>query len=86
MSTNESDRRGRNGKRLDGRMLATQVAHEVNQMMLAQAFITAKSAGLELLVMKHDGVPRIVPCDEGKRDDRLLVNVTNGIVRKSWVG
>jgi hypothetical protein len=82
MSDNRTERRKRNGKRLDGRGLAIQVAQEVEGMMLAQAFVTIRSAGLELQIFKHDGVPRPVP--DNKRDDRVMVNVVQGFIKKSW--
>lgn len=52
-------------------------------MMLAQAYTTAKSAGLKLRVTKLDGVPR-----KGyKEDDNdyLNVEVVGGYVQKAWL-
>lgn len=83
MSDNRIQRRSARGKRLDGRGLAIQVAKEVEGMMLAQAFVVVRSAGLELQINKHDGVPRLMPC--GKRDDRVMVDVVSGFIKKSWV-
>jgi hypothetical protein len=82
MSNNKSEYRHRNGGRLEGRALAVRVAQEVNGMMVAQAYVTAKSAGFRLQINKNDGVPR----QGGAQADgeRVMVDVVSGFVAKSW--
>ena len=82
MSNNKTEYRRRNGGRLEGTALAVRVAQEVNGMMLAQAFVTVKSAGFKLLINKNDGVPRA----GGTQEDgaKVMVDVVSGFVRKSW--
>ncbi len=82
MSDSTTERRRRNGSRLEGRALAMRVAQEVNGMMLAQAFVVARSAGFPMLINKHDGVPvqGRAPAD----GPRVMVDVVSGFVRKSW--
>lgn len=82
---NKDDHLGRKGNRLEGRALAASVAHELNGMMLAQAWVTARSANLKLNVNKIDGLLRQVTNDE-QRDDRIMVDVVSGFIRKSWAG
>jgi hypothetical protein len=86
MSDNKGTYRRTNGSRLEGNALAARVAQEVNGMMLAQAFVVARSAGFKLKINKHDGVPRLASHDEARRDDRVLVDIVGGFVRKSWAG
>jgi hypothetical protein len=86
MSDNKGTYRRANGCRLEGSALAARVAQEVSGMMLAQAYVVAKSAGFQLRINKHDGVPRLASLNEAKRDDRVTVDVIGGFVRKSWVG
>lgn len=82
MNDNKTERRRRNGSRLEGRALAMRVAQEVNGMMLAQAFVVTKSAGFQLLINKHDGVPvRGRVCEDGTK---VMVDVVSGFVDKSW--
>jgi hypothetical protein len=84
MSTKIAARRHADGSSLDGRALTKRVAHEVKGMPLAQAFVTARAAGYQLLIAKHDGVPRDAEVD--RCDDRIVVNVVQGLVADSWVG
>jgi hypothetical protein len=81
MGNNKSEYR-RKGGRLEGHALSAVVAKEVNGMMLAQAYVIAKSAGFKLQINKYDGVPRqgLVASD----GERVMVDVVSGIVRKSW--
>ena len=82
MSDSRTERRRQNGGRLEGRALAIRVAQEVNGMMLAQAYVVAKSAGFPLSINKHDGVPRSSPpLDAGTK---VMVDVVGGFVSKSW--
>ena len=77
----ENTYRSAKGRRLDGSALAARVAQELNGMLLAQAFIVAKSAGFRLRVNKLDGVPR----ETYVFDDTVHVDVIGGFVRKSWI-
>ena len=72
-----------NGRRVEGRGLAIRISQDVKGMLLAQAFVVAKSAGFYLLVNKLDGVPhKAVPLYDR---DTINVEVINGVVKKSWV-
>lgn len=71
-----------NGRRVDGFGLAAKVAHEIVGMMLAQAFVVTRAAGLELCVNKLDGVPH--PHVSRSGADPINVDVVGGFVRKSW--
>jgi len=82
MSDGRTERRRQNGGRLEGRALAMRVAQEVNGMMLAQAFVTVKSAGFKLLINKNDGVPRSGGVSEDGH--KVMVDVVRGFVSKSW--
>ncbi len=82
MNDSRTERRRPNGSRLEGRALAARVAQEVNGMMLAQAFVTARSAGFPLRINKTDGVPRQGFVDEP--GTKVMVDVIGGFVRKSW--
>lgn len=84
MSTKIADRRRANGSSLDGRALTNRVALEVKGMPLAQAFATVRAAGYQLLIAKHDGVPR--PSEVDHLDDRIVVNVVQGLITDSWAG
>ena len=77
---NEKTYRSAKGRRLDGNALAVRVAQGLNGMLLAQAYIVAKSAGFKLRVNKLDGVPR----ETDVLDDMVHVDVIGGIVRRSW--
>jgi len=82
MSNNKSEYRRKNGGRLEGRALAARVAKEVNGMMLAQAFVTVKTAGFHIQITTHDGVPRTggMAID----GERVMVDVVQGFVARSW--
>lgn len=71
-----------NGRRVEGFGLAAKVAHEITGMMLAQAFVVARSAGLELCVNKLDGIPH--PHVNRSVADQVVVDVVGGFVKKSW--
>lgn len=73
-----------NGRRVEGNDLTIRVAQHVNGMLLAQAFVVVRSAGMQLKVNKLDGVA----CSSSVRSDRdiVYVDVVSGIVRKSWAG
>ncbi len=82
MGNNKSEHRRKSGGRFEGRALVAAVAREVNGMMLAQAFITTKSAGFKLQINKSDGVPRVgQSLGDG---EKVIVDVVSGFVRKSW--
>ena len=82
MNDGKTERRRRNGSRLEGRALAMRVAQEVNGMMLAQAYVVTKSAGFKLLINKNDGVPvQGRPPTDGTK---VMVDVVSGFIRKSW--
>jgi len=52
-------------------------------MMLAEAFVVARTAGCRLVVNKLDGVPHH-PAWSGRGDQAVFVDVALGIVRRSW--
>lgn len=82
MSDSRTERRKPNGKRFGPVALAAQVASELPGMVLAQAFVVARSAGYKLHVHKHDGVPRDISQRPGEAS--IMVDVVSGIVKKSW--
>lgn len=54
-------------------------------MMLAQAFIIVRSAGLKIRVTKLDGVVRKGYIDDVD-DRRVNVEVVGGYVKRAWFG
>jgi len=61
-----------------------QIAKDITNTMLVQAYVTAKSAGMRLRVVKLDGVPRS-GYNRNDDDDTLIdVEVAGGYVRKAW--
>lgn len=65
--------------------LAIRIAQEVKGKVLAAAYVTVKSAGLQLRINKFDGVPHgNIALTEGK--EAVSVDVVNGVVTKSWIG
>lgn len=84
--TKQRELRRPSGGRLSGTMLASRLAADVRGMVLAQAYVTVRSAGCDLRVSKLDGVPQSGRPDEGQRDDRINVSVVGGLVKQCWVG
>lgn len=84
MSIKQVERRSAQGKRLDGKALAVRIAHEVEGLQLAHAFVLSRSAGFPLKINKHNGVLR-----EGTASltgaDHIVVNVIGGAVVAGWV-
>lgn len=76
--------RKKNGKKLEGEGLAKAIASEMKGMILAGAFVKAKSAGLKFRVMCYNGQEASPSVDNDKF--RLNVDVMNGIVAKAWLG
>lgn len=76
-------RRG-NGKKLEGNALAYKIAQDISGMMLAMAFMKVKGAGFRLHVHKLDG--QVAPPVREQDMTRLNVEVSEGLVRKAWVG
>lgn len=76
--------RKKNGKKLEGEGLAKAIASEIRGMVLAGAFIKAKSAGLKFRVMRYNG--QDTPPSLDKDALRLNVDVAEGIVSKAWLG
>lgn len=73
-----------NGKKLEGNALAYKIAQDISGMMLAMAYMKVKGAGFHLKVHKLDGQ---VGSPNNEQDmTRLNVEVTEGLVRKAWVG
>lgn len=77
------DYRRSNGRRLEGHGLAARLVNEVIGMQLAAAFVTVRSAGLQLSVKRLDGVPRKATCASATLDT-LHVDVVEGVVKKCW--
>lgn len=71
------------GQRVEGLALAIRVAQEVKGLLLAHAFVVAKSAGYKFRVNKMDGV-KVGPAG-GELAEVIAVDVVDGVVRKSWV-
>lgn len=76
--------RKKNGKKLEGEGLAKVLASEMKGMVLAGAYVKAKSAGLKFRVMRYNG--QDTPPTLDKDALRLNVDVSNGIVAKAWLG
>ncbi len=72
----------KDSKRLQGQ--ARQMLAELSGLMLAHAFIKTRSAGFTLRVAHLDGTPWPPPL--GHDPLRMNVDVTDGTVRKAWVG
>jgi len=60
------------------------LARDVRNMMLAMAFMRAKSAGMSLYVHKIDGHTNSKINDPDQT--RINVDVANGIIKVAWVG
>jgi hypothetical protein len=84
MSDRKNTYRKSNGKRLEGYELAMKVAQSINGMMLAQAFVTVRSAGFKLNVGRLDGVVKQQQC-VSEFTKCVNVDVVEGFVRRSWV-
>lgn len=65
--------------------LTHRVSKDVLGTMLAQAFVLAKREGLTLRVVNLDG-EQISVVDPDSDPMRINVNVSESVVRKSWVG
>lgn len=76
--------RKKNGKKLEGEGLAKAIASEMKGMILAWAFVKAKSAGLRFRVMRYNG--QDTPSTPDKDAMRLNVDVSNGLVANAWLG
>lgn len=83
MTTKVTDHRGSDGRRLDGKALATQVANELNGLTVAQAFAQSRAAGFRLCIVRLDGERRTPYVDA--RGPTLFASVTRGLVGSSWV-
>lgn len=74
--------RRNNGRRLTQAGHADRVAHTVVGLMLAQAFVAARSQGYRLAVDKLDGVPHQILKPAGAT---IGVDVAHGVVTRSRV-
>lgn len=74
-----------NKKRENG--LARRLSKEIvdSSMMLAQAFVAIRREKLKIRVAKINGEP-IQPAGEASDQNRINVEVTNGFVKRAWVG
>jgi hypothetical protein len=72
------------GKKSEPASLAYKLASTMFGMMLAMAYVKAKNASLKLRIHKYDG--QLSPPAKERDDTRLNVEVTEGLVRKVWVG
>lgn len=76
--------RRNNGKRLKGNALAYKIAQDISGMILAMAYMRVKGAGFHLHVHKLNG--QVGSTVKEQDMTRLNVEVTEGLVRKAWVG
>lgn len=83
MNQGKKTYRKANGRRVEGLGLAIRVAQEVKGLLLAHAFVIAKSAGYKFRVNKMDGV-RVGPEKGDETKETITVDVVNGVVTKSW--
>lgn len=80
--SSRSDYPQANRRRLEGHDLAINVVHEIKGLLLAHAFTVVRSAGFCLRINKLDGLTHSLI--EVKDGNTINVNVSNGIIQKSW--
>lgn len=61
------------------------LSQKIKGMLLSQAFVELRREGLQLRVNLIDG-ETITPNPANQLNERINVNVLNGIVTSTWVG
>jgi hypothetical protein len=73
----------KNGKRVN---IPLRVASDIKNMMLAQAYMEAKSAGMQLRIHCIDGIIRVGYANTDDNPLRVIVDVSQGFIKNAWVG
>ena len=80
----QTNRRYRGKNNLEGNPLARSLVRDIPGKLLIMVYMKVKHAGLQLRVHKFDGKLSLEAKD--KNDLRINVEVSEGSVRKAWIG
>jgi hypothetical protein len=74
-------------KKKNNNFLANRVLTQLRGLVLAHAFVIIRREGFKIRVSKIDG-SIVVPITKGEQyvDNRISVDVKNGIVTNVWLG